>query len=213
MKFGSSIRGWMKLAALIAAGSVAVCLSRPFELPNASAQIAPDQSFNATIALLVAQNPVSVAGLWNVKAFAALSSMGEAGVDAAIALLSSNAASIAEKNMAVMAMYGLSRRDYVVFLTKLTGLYDRKLVDGAILSRAVNVPDAFSVELQKHYGDPDVARALHAIQGRDGVSPETKQNIADILSGKAWRATQAFCLDHVFDHDPDCRLLGWLDLF
>jgi hypothetical protein len=206
MTFGISIRGWKKLTALIAVGLVTVWLSR------ASAQIAPDQSFDATIASLAAQNPVSVAGLWNVKAFAALSSKGEASVDAAIALLSGETASVAEKNMAVMAMYGLSRHDYVVFLTKLTGLYDRKLVDGAILSRAVNVPDAFSVELQKDYGDPDVARALHAIQDRDGISPETKQNIADILSGKTWRATQAFCLDHVFDHDPDCRLLGWLDL-
>jgi hypothetical protein len=202
----------MKLAALIAVVLVAISPWRSSEAPPASAQVAPDQSFNATIALLAAENPLSVAGLWNVKAFAALSSMGEASVDAAIALLSGETASIAEKNIAVMAMYGLSRHDYAVFLAKLTGLYDRKLVDGAILSRAVNVPDAFSVELQKHYGDPDVARALHAIQDHGDVSPETKQSIADILSGKTWRATQAFCLDHVFDHDPDCRLLGWLDL-
>src|ERR1700722_580974 len=145
MTFGSSIRGWMKLTALIVVGLVAIRLLHPFA--PASAQIASDQTFDATIASLAAENPVSVAGLWNVKAFAALSSKGEASVDAAIALLSGETASIAERNMAVMAMYGLSRHDYTVFLAKLTGLYDRKLVDGAILSRAFNAPHAISAEL------------------------------------------------------------------
>jgi len=176
-------------------------------------RIAADPTYDATITSLASEETVSLAGLWDVKAFMALSSKGRQSVDDAISFLANGAHSDAEKRMAIISMYPLPVHEYCAFLKELVALRGRNAVDDDMLALAVTVPAAFSVELQKNYRGDEVRNALEAMKSQSGIASRTQAMIADILSGRTWSRTQAFCRNLIFTRDPNCRNLGILDLF
>ena len=168
--------------------------------------------FDAAIEALALRDAPSSDGMWHDPTLRALAGMGSASVDDALAFLDCGCRSLAEAGVTVRAMYLLPLRDYLRFLDGIAKLYDRNAIGPDVVALSVQVPDAFSTELQRHFDDPAVRSTLNVIAARGTLPQGTKDSIGDLLAGRTWAQTRAFCRGRMFESVGDCRTLGWLDL-
>jgi hypothetical protein len=209
----SGVNRRMVVSGLVAAGVVvATLLARRWQM--APDRVSMDQAaFDAAIEGWAQSDTPSSDGRWHDPTAIALSGMGGTSVEYAIAFLGCGCRSPAEEGSVVKAMYLLPLPDYLVFLNRLIGLYDRHGVATDALALAVQVPDAFSTELQRHYRDSDVRAVLGEVASRPGLPQDTKDGIDDLLSGRTWSMTRTYCRSRLLETVSDCRTLGVLDLF
>jgi hypothetical protein len=168
--------------------------------------------FDAAITTLALRDTPSSDGLWHNPTLRALAALGPRSADFAVWYLACGCRSAAESTVTVRAMYLLPLPDYLRFLHGLARLYDAHAVGPDVLAMAVRVPDAFGTDLQRRFADPAVRAELGAIAGRADVPSGVKDGIADLLAGRTWAQTRAFCRDRMFETVADCRTVGWLDL-
>ena len=199
---------------LLAAGAIlAIWLAFPGrEVPAPTAPM-DRPAFDAAIVTLARDDTPSHDGMWHNPTLRALAGMGTTSVDDALAFLDCGCRTPAEAAVTIRAMYLLPLDDYLRFLAGLARLYDRKAVSAEAVALSVQIPDAFSTALQRHFDDPRVRQTLGDIAARGALPQVVKDSIADLLAGRTWAQTKSFCRDRLFETVADCRTLGWLDLF
>ena len=207
----SVILGLCAAGAIVAIGLVGATL-RQSAHPVAPASVMDRATFDATIENLVRHDPPSSDGMWHNPQLIALAGMGEQSVLFAVEFLACGCRSPAEAGVLVRAMYLLPLPAYLDFLRQIKSAYDRHLVSADTVALAVQIPDGFSTDLQRHYKDPAVKAVLGAIAASADLPQSTKYSIGDLISGRTWSQTRAFCRDRVFETTADCRTLSFLDL-
>jgi hypothetical protein len=133
--------------------------------------------------------------LLEYEPFVKLAAEGAKNIDACIEFLASKGHSHQQLMIAILSMHSLEVQDYVSFLNRLAGLFDRGLVSPYELGLAVVPSYAFSTVIIENYSQGAVQSALREIAARPNIRPSTKSAIESILSGKALGDMKAFRRD------------------
>jgi hypothetical protein len=120
--------------------------------------------------------------------FIKLASEGSRNIDGCIQFLSEDGHSPQQRLIAILAMYKLDLGEYLVFLRKLKGLLDKRLVSSFEMIRGVS--PMFSAVIVENYGDKDVQSLLKELEKSDNAPASLKKYIRSVLSGEVLRSRQ-----------------------
>jgi hypothetical protein len=165
------------------------------EVKNGSIAMNAPKKIQDIIAIIEANSGdfYSIQMLIYVNEFNMLSEKGGSNIDNCIEFLSGRH-SYMQKSIAICSMHKLPLSDYLVFLRKLYGLFEKKLITTELLGLAVAPGNAFSIAkaIIENYKRNDVRGILLEIYNNKNVAQYVKDTIRHILSGKAYSDNKTF---------------------
>ena len=100
-----------------------------------------------------------------------------------------------EKKITVYSMQNLDKSSYINFCVACKSLYDEGKIPELLLKTAINPNFLKKYPIVRNYGDGDVISLLNGIKNESKISPEFKELINEILSGKSWQGVKKFMED------------------
>lgn len=126
-------------------------------------------------------------------------------LDSAINFLSKENVSAKEdshnqKMIAILTMQKLSDKDYLQFVNKCANLFEQGKLSEFLVSLAISPAVNWNHSLLKNYEEKEVVSVLKRIRDK-AATPDLKNMINDILSGKRWKEMDKFMKDYPGYHD------------
>lgn len=109
--------------------------------------------------------------------------------------LSKDNFTLQEKKITVYSMQNLDKSNYISFCVACKNLYDEGKIPELLLKTAINPNFLKKYPIIRNYNDADVISLLNGIKNEQKISPEFKELINEILSGKSWQGVKKFMED------------------
>lgn len=132
----------------------------------------------------------SSSDLFGVKDFIALYENPTLYQNDAIAFLANEKYSYEEKAIVVYAMQKAELKVYKGFLNEVIKLFYERKINESMLGLALSAPINKRYIVIKNYSDEDISAMLKDLKNSESTSPEFKERIENILSGKSWKGVK-----------------------